>query len=207
MNNSSTWPPPNGLGSPTVPRDESVFVSAASIVINAPASVVFDVVCNTSAYPQWNEYVPSVEIHEGKSSILEKGTSFTYNVVMDLAKPSKITPTQLRVTDVSTPEHPSDYISSETLADDPSYTSDLSTLYRISWKSEGGFVSMGLKTERFHEIIARGENECEVRTWEVFGGLLAYTVKFLFKKRLSEWFMGWCKALKKGSEEKAAATN
>jgi hypothetical protein len=204
---SKAWPPEK-LGTPTVPSEQATFAVSSSIIINAPASTVFDVVCETVDYPKWNSFCPTVVIHHqpsgtpANSTTLVNGTSFTFNVVMDSAKPNKTQPTQLIVTDISTPEHCSDYISAETLNSDPSYTSDLTTVYRISWKSEGGFVSRGLKTERFHEIITRGDKECEVRTWEVMGGILANTVKWFYQSTLAQKFKDWCEELKKASEEK-----
>jgi hypothetical protein len=204
---SSKWPPASGLGTPTVPREQATLTISSSIMINAPASVVFDVVCETAKYPNWNSQCPSAVIHHqpsgtpADSTILIKGTSFTFNVLMDAKKPNKVQPTQLLVTDISTPDHPSDYIPVETLTSDPSYTSDLKTLYRISWKSEGGFVSRGLRTERFHEIIIRGEDACECRTWEIMGGPLASMVKWLYQTTLTKWFKTWCEELKKASEE------
>jgi len=120
---------------------------------------------------------------------------------MDTNKPNKETPTQLRVSDVSTPEEPSTYLEEHGIQDDPSFTADSGKVYRISWKSEGGFVSRGLRTERFHEIIVLGEEECEVRTWEIMGGILAYTVKWMFKETLMKWFGVWCEDLKKEAEK------
>jgi hypothetical protein len=123
--------------------------------------------------------------------------------IMDASKPDKDTPTQLRITDISTPDAPSDYIEKGVLEEDPGYTADLSKVYRISWKGEGGFVSMGLHTERFHEIIVTGEQTCEARTWEVMGGILARTVKWMFKKNLESKFELWCEDLKAVSEARA----
>ena len=119
---------------------------------------------------------------------------------MDTNKPNKETPTQLRVSDVSTPEEPSTYLKEHGMQGDPSFTTDLRKVYRIAWKSEGGFVSRGLRTERFHEIIALGEDECEVRTWEIMGGVLAHTVKWIFQEALKKWFGVWCEQLKKEGE-------
>ena len=64
-------------------------------------------------------------------------------------------------------------------------------------------MARGLRTERFHEIILRGEQECEVRTWEVMGGVLARTVKWLYQDTLDKKFKLWCEDLKKVSEQKA----
>ena len=119
---------------------------------------------------------------------------------MDSKKPESYTDTQLRVTDISTPESPSAYIPQDTLDSDPALYADLSSVYRISWTTEGGFVARGLKSERYHEIIVLGENECEVRTWECQGGPLARAVKWMYKDTLQKKFAEWCEDLKKGAE-------
>ena len=134
------------------------------------------------------------------SKLLVMGTSFTYHVIMDTNKPNKETLTQLRVSDVSTPEEPSKYLDEHGMQDDPSFTADWEKVYRISWKSEGWFVARGLRTERFHEVIVLGEEDCEVRTFEVMGGFLAHTVKWMFKETLKKWFGIWCEELKKEGE-------
>jgi uncharacterized protein YndB with AHSA1/START domain len=208
QNMAASWPPANGLSTPTVSREEATFAISSSKLINAPASLVFEILCDTPKYPEWNSFCPKVTIHSqpadtpSDSSTLVKGTSFTFHVVMDNSKPNKETPTQLVVTDISTPHKPSSYIPTDVLEKDATYTSDLQLVYRISWKSEGGFVSRGLRTERFHEIIVKGDSECEVRTWEVMGGILASTVKWFFKDNLTQKFWIWCEDLKKFSEER-----
>lgn len=151
-------------------------------------------------------WVPSVTIHsqpEGvdpQSTVLEIGTSLTFHVVMDTKKPDKETPTQLRVTDVSMPEKQSKYLIEKGIQEDESFYSDLSKVYRIAWKTEGGFVARGLRSERYHEIVVLGDEECEIRTWEVMGGILAHTVNWLFKSTLNKWFGIWCEELKKEGE-------
>lgn len=204
---TDSWPPSNGLCSPTVPRKDAVFQTPASIRINAPASLVFDIVLCTADYPQWNSFVPKVEILEQPDSsrdksVMQTGSVMHFFVVMDSSKPDKFQETGLQVTDISTPDKPSEYLSPEDLAD-PSYTSDLSKVYRVSWKQHGGFASRGLKTERFHEIIILDEKECELRTWEVYGGLLAHTVKWMYKQTLIDKFQLWSDDLKKYAEKKA----
>ena len=135
-------------------------------------------------------------------AVLRLGTTFTFHVIMDAAKPDKVTDTQLQVTDVSTPQAPSSYIPKETLESDGTYSADLSNVYRISWSIDGGFVTRGLRTERYHEVIPMGDDMCEVRTWECQTGLLARAVKFYFKEVLDTKFMGWCDDLKREAEKR-----
>ncbi|KXT15883.1 hypothetical protein AC579_5523 [Pseudocercospora musae] len=183
------WPPSNGLCSPTVPRQDAVFRLSHSLTIAAPASEVFEHVLHVADYEKWNTWVPHAKIVQQPNSEhhfthLRPGSIFEFYVIMDAAKPSKTTTTGLMVTDISTPAQPTE----------------------VSWKTHGGFASRGLRSERFHEVIARAENQCEVRTWEVMGGFLAYTVKWMFQKTLDEKFKLWCEDLKKYSEEKAGTT-
>lgn len=217
-NTRSDWPPSSGLCSPTVPRKDAVFHTSASIKINAPAPQVFDTVLKVADYKKWNSFCPEVRIIEqppshqdvaadkqtndvSDFSRMRVGTIMHFMVIMDSAKPNKTTQTGLEVTDISTPDAPTEYIDAETREKEPSYTADLSTVYRVSWRQHGGFASRGLKTERFHEILITGANECELRTWEVYGGVLAYTVKWMFQKTLDGKFRLWSEDLKKYSEE------
>lgn len=200
----SVWPPKEGLSTVNVPRKDTVFTTSASTRINAPASLVFSILLHVSEYKSWNSFCPQVT---SKSENVEKDTSFTLHVVMDASKPASATPTQLRVSDVSTPEHPSKYIPQSTLDSDASYTSNLSKVYRIAWKTEGGFVARGLRSERFQEVTVLGEEECEYRTWENMGGMLAHTVKWLYKQTLKDKFALWAADLKREAERVRAEQN
>ena len=134
---------------------------------------------------------------------LHLDTSLTFHVVMNPAKPDSVTDTQLRVTDISTPERPSTYIPRDVLESDEAYSSDLGKVYRIAWTTEGNFVAKGLRTERFHEIIPLQDgNGCEVRTWECQGGILARAVKFYYKDVLKRKFAEWCEDLKGEAERR-----
>ncbi|KAK0926375.1 hypothetical protein LTR91_004859 [Friedmanniomyces endolithicus] len=212
------WPPSAGLSTVNVPRKDAILPVFASIRIQAPAHLVFDALLRVSDYEKWNTFCPRATIQtqsqaEGDQGggqpqssppeMLRLGTSFTFCVVMSSAKPDSTTETGLRVSDVSTPDHPSTYIPQATLDSDGTYTADLQKVYRIAWKTEGGFVARGLRSERFHEVIAVGADECEVRTWEVMGGVLAHTVKWMYKQTLMEKFRLWCSDLKKYCEQKS----
>ncbi|KAF3002116.1 hypothetical protein E8E13_009923 [Curvularia kusanoi] len=214
----SAWPPKEGISTPSVSAAESVLVLTGSAQINAPASFVFEIVLDTSTYPQWCTFVPKVVVDEqppsgahdlsveatNKHALLRPGTKFTFYAVMG-SPGSKPTPTHLLISDFSTPSAPSTYISPATLEASPGYTSDLSSVYRVAWKGDKvDFFAKGLNTERFHEVIVRGPEQCEVRTWEVMGGVLAHTVKWMYRKTLDRKFGEWCTDLKSFSEKRWA---
>ena len=123
---------------------------------------------------------------------------------MNSAKPDKRTDTRCRVTDVSTPENHSPYISNTVLQDDGSFQSHLDKVWRICWALEGSFLTRGLCAERCNEIIDLGEGKgCEYRTWECQGGVLAKMVKWLYQETLKERFGDWCEDLKREAEKRA----
>ena len=207
---STPWPPPNGLTTVVVSRASTVLSMYGSARIAAPASLVFSIVRDISNYPTWNTFCPRATIHSqpptispDAQQILHEGTSFTFHVVMDASKPNSITDTRLRVTDVSTPQEQSGYVSGEIL-EDGIFTKDQGRVYRIAWTGEGKFVTRGLKSERWHEVIELGEEECEVRTWECQGGMLARAVKYYYKDVLQQKFEGWCLELKREAEKRVA---
>ena len=208
------WPPKEGVSTPTVSAAEGVLAVAGSAQINAPASFVFDILLDTALYPKWCSFVPRVVINEQPSStnhdlsveatskpvVLRPNTKFTFYAVMG-GPGSKETPTHLVISDVSTPSAPSSYISPATLEASSVFTADLSSVYRVAWKGDkADTYAKGLTFERFHEVIVRDQERCEVRTWEVMGGVLAYAVKWLYKKTLDRKFSEWCTELKAFSE-------
>ncbi|KAK4555216.1 hypothetical protein LTR86_007512 [Recurvomyces mirabilis] len=202
MASSPSWPPPKGLSTVQIPRSDTILQMYGSKKINASGQQILDAVLDVSNYGKWNTFVPEakIEVHPpgGVENLnnMQLGSIMTFQVVMDASKPNNKTATGLKVTDISTPAHPSDYVPATTRESNSSFYSDLSKLYRVCWKTEGGFVSRGLRGERFHEIIVLGENECEVRTWECQGGILARTVKWMFQKTLMEKFELWLVDLK-----------
>ena len=207
---SSAWPPSNGLTTHVVPRNTAILSVYGSTLIAAPASLVWEILLDLSGYSAWNTFCPRATIHSQPQNVpaserdrLHKDTKFTFHVVMDPSKPSKITDTQLRVTDVSTPQAQSEYLrSGNQSVEEKTYTADLKTVFRISWTTEGGFVARGLKSERFHEIIHLDDDSCEVRTWENQGGILARAVKFYYKDVLMTKFQEWCVELKSEAERR-----
>ncbi|KAM3423294.1 hypothetical protein BST61_g733 [Cercospora zeina] len=206
---SSSWPPASGLTTKVVPRKDAVLQVYSSRRIAAPAPLVLRTLLHIDNYKAWNTWVPSGRIVKQDDDVanddddenlshMRKNSIMVFDVIMDANKPDQFTETNLMVTDISTPERPSDYLDAEMLQD-PSFEGDINKVYRVSWATHGGswIMANGLRSERFHEIIpnATGE-ECEVRTWEIMGGVLAYTVKWMFQSTLQEKFELWTSDLK-----------
>lgn len=203
------WPPSNGLNSMIVPRKDIILAVHASARVAAPASLVASVLADASNYPSWNTFCPRVKIHSQSNKVasdvqhlLWDGSSFTFHVIMDSSKPNSVTDTRLRMTDTSEPSNQSPYVPRELLDNDGTWFKDRGKVFSFAWTTEGTFVSMGLKSERWHEIIELSKTECEVRAWECQGGPLARVVKFKFEKVLQRKFEQWCQDLKIESERR-----
>ena len=207
------WPP-QALSTVVVPARDAICSMYAMTKVSAPASLVFSTLLDTSTYPKWNTWCPRVTVRSQPddvpsstssslvSPVLQRDTRFIFHVVMDATKPEKFTDTSLRVTDMSTPEKWSDYVPTA-LLEDSSFMADLSRVYRVAWTTEGVFMARVMKGERFHEIIVLGEGECEVRTWECLGGVLARLVKWTYGETFfREKFRNWVRELKEECERR-----
>ena len=210
MSETKSWPPPQGLTSKIVPRKTAILQLSYATNIRAPAPLVFDTILCVAEYSKWNTWIPSARIltqplssepdlAPDDFSHMRIGSIMNFDVVMDADKPNKITPTSLKVVDICTPSAPTSYLPPE-LLDDPTFTADLSKVYRVSWTGEGVVHNYGMKIERFHEVIIKGDNECEVRTWEIMSGILSRVVKLMYETTLKEKVGLWCEDLKKRCE-------
>jgi hypothetical protein len=204
---------------PNVPSKDAILLLTASTKINAPASFIFDILMNTSTYPAWSTFIPKVTIESHPSPpesqttagatspdqdpVLKLDTKFTFYANMSSDPPSKakLHPTRLVVTDISTPSSQSTYIPAAELASEPTYTKDLSSVYRVAWMSlKSGMFDVGPTAERFNEVIVLGEESCEVRTWECMSGVTAHAVKWIYKTTLEGKLQDWCDEVKKYGE-------
>ncbi|KAL9033435.1 MAG: hypothetical protein Q9214_007520, partial [Letrouitia sp. 1 TL-2023] len=204
------WPPANGLTTVLVPRNETTFSISASANINAPAPFVFNVIRNTTAYPDWNTFTPAANITSRSSNssnsspqdnsttagLLALGDRFTYTVVLDPTQSQNTTQSFERVTDYSTPDAPSSYVPPLLLEEDGSFYPNLSRVYRIAWGVSNPATPGQLVTERFSEVIDLGNRTSEYRTWENLGGSLASVVQELLQGTLQRRFEDYARDLK-----------
>ena len=202
------WPPTNGLNTILVPRNESTFTIFASTRINAPASLVFNTIRNTTAYPEWNTFTPAAVITSSNNSqltnftgLLSLGDNFTYTVVLDPTQPRNTTPSLEEVRDISTPRRPSNYVPQDLLETDGSFWSNLSQVYRAVWGDANPATAGQLVTERFSEVIDFGNQTSGYRTWENQGGPMASAIKEALQATLQQRFEDSARDLKKESEK------
>ena len=196
------WPPAIGITTIHVPRLQAIVSLHSSIAIAAPAPVVWSTILNTTAYAEWSSFQPSLTIlsqpkgFERDHDLLNLGTEF--KATTDVAG-TNIERTQV-VSDVSTPDHPSNYVSLRLLKYDGTFFPNLQHVYRIAWVTrEAGMSDRQFKSERFSEVIDLGDKRSVYRTWEAESGERAELVKRTILQGLEEGFETM------GSELKARA--
>jgi len=178
-----------GKATTTIP-DGGLFSAFGEIDINASPSIVYRALVDTTQWPKWSTFVPSVTIDkqpdEHKSSTdLHEGTVMTLHVQMTS---SFRTPSKERVNIVQGP---------------PTNASDAAgTVYRLCWINESNVLvpRFMLAAERVNEIEVRGDGTCLYRSWETFAGPYARIVKWKFEQTLSQRFDDWVRDLKKYAE-------
>lgn len=171
--------------------NSGVFSIRSSVIIHAPTQAVFKTATDFSNFPAWNTFVPRVVVTtlptesgntDGK---IQVGTEMTFHVCM-------------KGKDTSTREANEKVTVFEELSDGRKG-------YRSAWKS----LVMGLKAERVQEVVEIDAGDpgipksarTEYRSWETFGGPVAYVIKLLLSKALVARFADWSSDLKSYCEQ------
>ncbi|KAF4555046.1 Hypothetical protein D9617_3g021150 [Elsinoe fawcettii] len=178
---------PEPIPTPNIPSG-GLFSATASGTINASAETIYKAHADPRTWPEWNSFVPSMEIKshaegvDSSSPLLHLGTTMLFAVQMSPSFKTKSTE-QISI-----------------LSDPPKDSDPVGTKYSIGWKQTmmPGFV---LRTERVNEITKLDGGKCEYKTWMVFGGPAAYAVRWAQEANLQARFEDWVKDLKEWSEK------
>ncbi|KAF2100548.1 hypothetical protein NA57DRAFT_74154 [Rhizodiscina lignyota] len=169
------------------------FIASSRVKINAPASLVFDILTDPSTWPDWNLFVPrAVSLpSEEPATKMKQGDKIRFLVSL----PTTAGPNPKR-SDTRTDE----------LVELISVPSDEDTLkiYRANWSmiQTVTLPSFMLRCLRCNEIEVLGEDECEYRSWETFNGLAAWGLRFAAAGTLERGFNEWGEGLKKAVEDR-----
>ena len=163
-----------------------VFTILASTTIHASPSEIFHAILDLASYPEWNTFVPRATVISTTSSSpspsnesdtrLQVGTALKLDVYM------KGPGTGRRDSDVLV-----------TIIEE---LNDGRNGYRVVWKALG-WSAWILRAERVQEIVDLGSGETQYKTWETFGGPLAYVVRGLYKEDLVSRFLDCSNGLKR----------
>lgn len=178
MKSSATEPIPV----PSYPTG-GVFSILAGTTIYAPPSEILDAVLDLVSYPKWNTFVPyakvtstpSLSSNNHSDTRLQVGTALKFDVYM------KGPGTARR--------------DSHVLITIIEELNDGRNGYRVAWKALG-WSAWALRGERVQEIVDLGSGKTEYKTWETFGGPLAYVIWAFYKEDLISRFRDWSNDLK-----------
>lgn len=159
-----------------------VFTILASTTIRASPSEIFNAILDLDSYSKWNTFVPRATVISTTSSTsnesdtrLQVGTALKFDVYMKGPGTGRTESDEL-VTII------------EELNDGRSG-------YRVAWKALG-WSTWSLRAERVQEIVDLGSGETQYKTWETFGGPLAYVIRGLYREDLISRFLDCSNGLK-----------
>lgn len=160
-----------------------VFSVLASTDIHASPSAILDALLDLASYPKWNTFAPRATVISTPSSSptnesntrLQVGTALKLEVCMKGPGTAR-RDTHLLITII------------EELRDGRNG-------YRVAWKALGWNAWL-LCGERVQEMVDLGSGKTQYKTWETFGGPLAYVIRALYKGDLVSRFHDWSNDLK-----------
>ena len=160
-----------------------VFTVLAGTTIHASPSAILDALLDLASYPKWNTFIPHVTVISTPSSTStnESGTRLRVGTVLKFDVYMKGPGTARR-----------DSHSLVTIIEE---LKDGRRGYRIAWKVLD-LSAWLLRGERVQEIVDLGSGNTQYKTWETFGGPLAYMVRALYKEDMISRFRDWSNELK-----------
>ncbi|MCJ1463030.1 hypothetical protein MMC07_001634 [Pseudocyphellaria aurata] len=152
-----------------------LFTILASTTIHASPSEILDVILDLDSYHKWNTFVPRATVVSTPSSSstnnldtrLQVGTTLTLHAYMK-GPGTACNEAPVLVTIIDK-------------------LGDGRNGYRVVWKAMA-FNAWLLRGERVQEMVDLGSGNTQYKTWETFGGPLAYVVRVLHKENLISRF-------------------
>ncbi|KAF8264493.1 hypothetical protein EI94DRAFT_1703176 [Lactarius quietus] len=162
----------------------SVFIIRSSIAISAPKQKVWDVLLDFPSYGEWNPYIRSQELisEEDKKPLVSHMVVPGWRVRLRLNTP----PT---MEDVGKKASVAEEIITHVDNDN----------FRFAWH----FATPArwlITAERWQILRDDGSGGTVYETWEFFGGLVAYFVRFFLGAKLQASFDAMSRALKERAE-------
>ncbi|KAF8154106.1 hypothetical protein B0H34DRAFT_720351 [Crassisporium funariophilum] len=163
-----------------------VFSVSSSSLIDAPREKVWSIMLDFPSYKEWNTFVRSQTVVDASKQLLPDQTpaegqymSISVNMPPTLEEAGMFGKS-------------SAFVTVTTL--DP-------TNYRVAWCT-AGMPRFLLHTERWQALsVDEATGKTKYETIEVFGGILAYFVRFFVGSKLSVGFKAAADTLKKRAEE------
>jgi hypothetical protein len=169
-------------------RSSGVFSVSASSLIDAPVERAWSILLDFPSYKKWNPFVRKQTVMNSSKETLADQTAREGSFL------------QIEVNLPPTMEEPGLFGKGSTFA---RITTIDHINHRAAWSAEGYWKFL-LHTERWQALsVDQATGKTRYETIEVFGGFLAYFVKFFVGKNLALGFEATADSLKKSAEESA----
>lgn len=160
---------------PSLKKNQIVFTAGSTVIINAPAEKVFEVITSVSEYNKWNRWCPKFEFEQNEE--LQVGSKGVMHVTMEAQN--------------RTFEIPEEILELER---DPNQ-------FKISWR--GGLLpSWAGKAERVQIVTPLEGQKSQLKQWESMSGFASYILKYAMgvPKQLQDSNLLYSEDIKKRSE-------
>ncbi|ROT39715.1 hypothetical protein SODALDRAFT_331830 [Sodiomyces alkalinus F11] len=180
-----------------------VFSVSCSTIIEASPQTCLETVLDTAKYPQWNSFCPEAYI----DSAPDPSTIHLDPDLRRLAvRPGHIYPGVKMRFEARLKANADPYTTSLEATVLERFEEDGRTGYRVAWRVSDSRVWLlrGERVQEFLEVPAKDGGQAtttEYRSWETFGGVLAYYIYNFMQSQLKSGFRRWMDGLKKASEE------
>ncbi|KAF5641700.1 start-like domain protein [Fusarium tjaetaba] len=145
------WSTPTAT--PSLGTGRIVFTAGSTIVIDAPAKEVFNIMVDFKRYSEWNTWTPRLTFIDTEASkAVEPGTRAILETLTYGGEDMMKIPIEILALNYGEQE------------------------CKLAWKSN--YLPWWAATiERVQTVTAKGPDTCEVKNWESMGGLAAYAIK------------------------------
>ncbi|KAF5556510.1 hypothetical protein FNAPI_5735 [Fusarium napiforme] len=145
------WSTPTAT--PSLGTGRIVFTAGSTIVVDAPAKEVFDVMVDFRRYSEWNTWTPRLTFNDAEDSeAVEPGARGVLETLTYGGEDMMNIPIEILALNYGEQE------------------------CKLAWKSN--YLPWWAATiERVQTVCAKGPDTCEVKNWESMGGLAAYAMK------------------------------
>ena len=166
----------------------SAFTVRAVTIVKATPTAVLDSLLDTSSYPAWNNFVPTVDLPHPSSGRLAADVLFTEHVDMfGQGKPSGLVKMKLLMT---------------TLKEKDEHNG--TKTFEVVWLGKA-YPDWALRSERVHAISCDRQGVTTYDVWETFSGPLAVFVQLFVGGVLVKRFKQWNEELRDHTEARTHA--
>ncbi|KZT22978.1 hypothetical protein NEOLEDRAFT_573125 [Neolentinus lepideus HHB14362 ss-1] len=174
--------PPKDTSAPPSPS-VGVFSITRTVIIEAPRERIWGILLDFPKYNEWNPFARGQSlVDKSKKPLGDQTPAPGKYLLISFSMPPTLDPSVK-------PKPAFEYITNVDHAN-----------YRVSWRNVD-MPAWLLWADRWQSLTEEGDGKVKYETFEVFGGILAYVVKWFMSGHLEEAFEAMGKGLKERAEK------